>query len=307
MATHRPVRVELDRHEDLFAARCRHPMKFTMKTGVNNDATLQANEMIALVDAGAYGSHSPTVPTNTGNKNLPRYRCKNVHYRFDAIYTNLAIAGAMRGYGTPQGAFALECQIDEAAEAIGMDPVEFRIKTTIRAGDKDEISPRLYEVESESADDDAEDAGWPITTCGIEDCLKQGAEAINWTERRKAYDEHNATNPVIRKGIGAVCLSQGSGVAGIDTANATVKLNEDGSVNLMIGAADIGTGGDTVIAQIVAEVLGIEIDQVMVYAHRHGSCAIRFWCVCVQHNLCIRQCSVAGGTGGPHRYSQTGC
>lgn len=266
IASHRPVRIEMDRFEDLTAARCRHPMHFKMKTGVKNDGTLTANEMIALVDAGAYGSHSPTVPTNTGNKNLPRYKCKNVHYRFDAIYTNLPIAGAMRGYGTPQGAFALESHMDEVADAIGMDPVEFRLQATIRAGAKDELSPRLYEVEAKSAGEDDEDAGWPIVTCGLEDCLKQGADAIGWAEKRKAYDEHNAKNPVIRKGIGMACLSQGSGVAGIDTANATIKLNEDGSVNLFIGAADIGTGGDTVIAQITAEVLGIDLDDVIVFA-----------------------------------------
>lgn len=266
VACHRPVRMEMNRFEDLTAARSRHPMRITVKTGVKKDGTLTANEMIALVDAGAYGSHSPTVPTNTGNKNLPRYRCPNVHYKFDAIYTNLPIAGAMRGYGTPQGAFALECHMDEVAEAIGMDPVEFRLKTTIRAGDRDDLSPRIYEVKAENAQEDEEVLGWPIATCGLQDCLKQGAAAIGWDEKRKAYAQHNATNPVIRKGVGMCCLSQGSGVAGIDTANATIKLNEDGSINLFIGAADIGTGADTVIAQIVAEVLGLAVTDVIVYA-----------------------------------------
>jgi len=265
LASRRPVRMELDRFEDLTAARSRHPMTLKVRTGVKKDGTLTALEMVALVDAGAYGSHSPTVPTNTGNKNLPRYRCPNMHYKFDAIYTNLPVAGAMRGYGTPQGAFALECHIDEVAEAIGMDPVEFRLKTTVRSGDKDELSPRLYEVDSQSADEDDQNVGWAIDSCGLEQCILQGAEAIGWHEKRKAYAEHNAHNPIVRKGIGMVCLSQGSGVAGIDTANATIKLNEDGSVNLLIGAADIGTGGDTVIGQIVAETLGIDLDQVVVY------------------------------------------
>jgi len=263
VASHKPVRLEMDRYEDLTAARSRHPMRFKIKTGVNKDGTLTAIDMRALVDAGAYGSHSPTVPTNTGNKNLPRYKCDNVHYEFNAIYTNLPIAGAMRGYGTPQGAFALECHMDDVAESVGMDPLEFRLKNTVRAGDKDYLSPHIYEIKSNS---DASGEGWPINTCGLEDCINQGAEAIGWYGKRKAYAKHNATNPVIRKGVGMVCLSQGSGVAGIDTANATVKLNEDGSVNLLIGAADIGTGGDTVIAQIVAEVLGIDLDDVVVIA-----------------------------------------
>ncbi len=263
VATHRPVRLELSRFEDLTAARSRHPMRIRVKTGLKRDGTLIANEMIALVDAGAYGSHSPTVPTNTGNKNLPRYRCPNVHYQFEAVYTNLPVSGAMRGYGTPQGSFALECQMDEAAEAIGMDPVEFRLKTTVRSGDLDELSPRIYEVGSS---DSAEIEGWPIASCGLQECLQRGAEASGWSEKRQAYAAYNADKPLIRKGIGMACLSQGSGVAGIDQANATIKLNEDGSVILFIGAADIGTGGDTVIAQIVAEVLGLDLEEVIVYA-----------------------------------------
>ena len=264
VATHRPVCLELDRFEDLTAARSRHPMRITMKTGVKRDGTLTANEMVALVEAGAYGSHSPTVPTNTGNKNLPRYRCPNVHYKFDAVYTNLPIAGAMRGYGTPQGAFAIECQMDEVAEAIGMDPVDFRLKTTVREGDCDELSPHIYEVEAQNADE-GEDSSWPIASCGLEACIQRGAAAIGWEQKRKAYTLHNAADPVVRKGVGMCCLSQGSGVASIDTANATIKLNEDGSLSLFIGAADIGTGGDTVIAQIVAETLGLDLEDIVVY------------------------------------------
>lgn len=268
LATGRPVRLELDRREDLTAARCRHSMEITCKTGSKKDGTFTAIEMVALVDAGAYGSHSPTVPTNTGNKNLPRYRCPNMHYKFDAAYTNLFPTGAMRGYGTCQGTFALECHVDEVAERLGIDPVELRLRSTVREGDKDELSPHIYEVKAEAAEpiDPGGQTGWPINSCGIAECIEKGAEAIRWAEKRQAYDEHNATNPRIRRGIGMCCLSQGSGVAGIDTANATIKLNEDGSVNLFIGAADLGTGGDTVIAQIVAETLGITVDDVTVYA-----------------------------------------
>ncbi len=268
LATNRPVRLELDRREDLVACRCRHAMELTCRTGSKKDGTFTAMELTALVDAGAYGSHSPTVPTNTGNKNLPRYRCPNMHYKFDAAYTNLVPTGAMRGYGTPQGSFALECHIDEVAEKLGIDPVELRIRTTVRAGDKDELSPHIYEVKTESPGpvDPSEGAGWPIDSCGMEECLVKGAEAISWKEKRSAFDEWNGKNPVLRKGIGMCCLSQGSGVAGIDTANATVKLNEDGSVNLFVGAADLGTGGDTVLVQMVAETLGLDAEDVTIYA-----------------------------------------
>lgn len=265
LATGRPVRLELSRFEDLTAVRSRHDMAIDVKVGVKKDGTVTAMEMIALVDAGAYGSHSPTVPTNTGNKNLPRYRCPNIRYKFDAIYTNLPPTGAMRGYGTPQGAFALECHMDEVAEKIGMDPVEFRLASTVREGDADELSPHIYEVKASNVPED-ERVGWKIESCGLRECIEKGAAAIGWREKRARYAEENAANPRIRRGVGMCCLSQGSGVAGIDTAGATVKLNEDGSVTLMIGAADLGTGGDTVIAQIVAETLGIDVEDVTVYA-----------------------------------------
>ncbi|MFQ5796225.1 MAG: xanthine dehydrogenase family protein molybdopterin-binding subunit [Candidatus Bipolaricaulia bacterium] len=259
VATHRPVRLELDREEDLTCARTRHPMMIRMKTGVNRDGTITANQMEAIVNAGAYGSHSPTVPTNTGNKNLPRYPCPNTRFKFDAVYTNLPISGAMRGYGTPQGAFAIECQMDEVAKAIGMDPLEFRLKNTIREGDMDQLSPLIYEVETQAQGD------WTIRSCGLQECIERGAQAIGWHEKRNRFDELNRRQDTIKRGVGMACLSQGSGVANIDTATATIKINEDGSFNLMVGAADIGTGGDTVLCQIAAEVLGVDVSDMVIY------------------------------------------
>ncbi|MCR4404402.1 MAG: molybdopterin-dependent oxidoreductase [Candidatus Acetothermia bacterium] len=259
LATRRPVRLELTREEDFRSARTRHPMIIRMKSGVKRDGTLVANEMVALVDAGAYGSHSPTVPSNTGNKNLPRYRCPNIRYAFTAAYTNLPISGAMRGYGTPQGAFALECQIDELAYSLGMDPLDFRLKNIVRAGDVDRLSPLVYEIKSEAAND------WVIQGNGLEQCILKGAELIRWKERRREFEEWNKKNPRLKRGLGMACLSQGSGVAGIDKAAATIKLNEDGSFNLFVGATDLGTGADTVLAQIAAEVLGVDVEAIIVY------------------------------------------
>jgi len=261
VAAQRPVRLELTRFEDLTAARCRHPFAMHIKLGAKRDGTLTAAELDALVDAGAYGSHSSTVPTNTANKNFPRYRLPNVRYAFEAVYTNLTVGGAMRGYGTTQGAFALESTLDELAERLGIDPVALRLRTTVRAGDLDELSPHIYEFESEPSGE-----GWPIQSCGLERCLREGAERFDWAGRRAACEAHNAHDRIVRRGVGMACLSQGSGVAGIDEANATVKLNEDGSAVLMIGASDLGTGADTVLAQIVAETLGLNTDEVTVYA-----------------------------------------
>ncbi|MBN1826198.1 MAG: molybdopterin-dependent oxidoreductase [Candidatus Eisenbacteria bacterium] len=262
LASGQPVRVITNRFEDLNMVRVRHPMTVTAKVGIRGKERITAMEIDAKVDGGAYGAHSTTVPTNTGNKNLPRYRCANVRFRYVSAYTNLVPGGAMRGYGTTQGAFALESEMDEAAEKLGIDPVELRLRTTVREGDTDEVSPHMYEAKIEAA----EPKGWPIHSCGLPQCLERGAEQFRWKERREAYAKHNAANPVVRKGVGMCCLSQGSGVASIDSANATVKMNEDGSVTLFTGAADLGTGADTVIAQIVAETLGIDLDEVTVYS-----------------------------------------
>jgi putative selenate reductase molybdopterin-binding subunit len=262
LTTRRPVRLELTRQEDMISARSRHAMIVKLKTGAKRDGTLTANEMTAIVDAGAYGSHAPTVPTNTGNKNLPRYRCPNIRYAFDAVYTNLPISGAMRGYGTPQGALALESQMDELATAIGMDPVAVRLKNAIREGDFDKLSPLVYEFKSQSKGSD----GWQIRSCGLQECIERGAEAIGWAKKRKEFEEFNRRSHVLKRGIGMACVSQGSGVAGIEKGGATIKLNEDGSFNLMVGAADVGAGADTVLSQIAAEALGVTMNEIIIYA-----------------------------------------
>jgi putative selenate reductase molybdopterin-binding subunit len=162
--------------------------------------------------------------------------------------------------GTPQGAFALESQIDELAHALGMDPLEFRLKNIVRAGDIDRLSPLVYEIKSEAAND------WVIQGNGLEQCILRGAELIRWKERRRELEEWNKKNSRLKKGLGMACLSQGSGVAGIDKAAATIKLNEDGSFNLFVGAADIGTGADTVLAQIAAETLGVDVEDIIVHS-----------------------------------------
>lgn len=258
LATQCPVRLELTREEVFISARTRHPMIIKLKTGAKRDGILTANEMEALVDAGAYGSHSPTVPSNTGNKNLPRYRCPNVRYAFTSVYTNLPISGAFRGYGTPQGAFALESQMDEVADALRIDPVEFRLKTTVRQGDIDRVSPLIYEAETEG--------DWMVRSCGLQECIQTGAKLIDWKGKRQEFAEQNEKDSPIKRGLGMACVSQGSGVANIDKAAAIIKMNEDGSFNLIIGAADLGTGADTILAQIAAETLGVGVDEVIVYA-----------------------------------------
>ncbi len=248
--TGQPVRLEYTRVEELTAARCRHPQRITMTTGVMRDGRIVANRMRVLADTGAYGSHALTVQGNTGQKVLPLYPCPNIHFHVDCVYTNNPISGAFRGYGAPQGFFALESQIDVIARELGLDPLQVRRLNHIREGQTDPLSAKLGEGRKGLVR--------VIHSSGLEEAIRRGAEAIGWEKKKPA------TSPYFRRGLGMALAMQGSGIAGVDWAAATVKLNEDGSVNLLVGATDIGQGSDTVLAQIAAEALGISYGKVLV-------------------------------------------
>ncbi len=190
---------------------------------------------------------------NTGSKVLPLYRAAHMRFECHVVYTNMPVAGAFRGYGCPQGYFAQECLVDEIAHELGMDPIEFRKKNIIRTGDIDELSAQLGEGKK----------GLPrhIRTCALPECLDRGAAAIEWERKRKELPRRNGH---LRRGVGVACSMQGSAIAGIDWASALLKMNEDGSFNLQVGASDLGTGSDTVLAQIAAETLGITPDKLIV-------------------------------------------
>ncbi len=250
LRTRRPVRLEFTREEELVCARVRHPQRIVMTTGVMNDGTIVANRMRVTADTGAYGSHALTVQGNTGQKVLPMYPCANIHFQVTCLYTNNPISGAFRGYGAPQGCFALECHIDEVARVLGMDRLELRRKNHIRLGDTDPLSAKLGEGK--------EGLVRVIRSTGLEKAIDLGCEAIGWGRKRAPSAPH------LRRGLGLALAMQGSGIAGVDWGAATVKLNEDGSVNLAVGATDIGQGSDTVLAQICAEELGIRYEDVRV-------------------------------------------
>ncbi len=250
LRTRRPVRLEFTRTEELICARVRHPQRIVMTTGVMNDGTIIANRMQVTADTGAYGSHALTVQGNTGQKVLPMYPCANIHFQVTCLYTNNPISGAFRGYGAPQGCFALECHIDEVAKVIGMDRLELRRKNHIRLGDTDPLSAKLGEGK--------EGLVRVIRSTGLEKAIELGCEAIGWGRKRPPSAPH------LKRGLGMALAMQGSGIAGVDWGAATVKLNEDGSVNLAVGATDIGQGSDTVLAQICAQELGIRYEDVRV-------------------------------------------
>ena len=250
LRTGRPVRLEFTRAEELTAARYRHPQRITMTTGVMKDGTIVANRMHVLADTGAYGSHALTVQGNTGQKVLPMYPAANIHFQVECVYTNNPNSGAFRGYGAPQGCFALESHIDEVARELGMDRLQLRLKNHIRLGDTDPLSAKLGEGK----------AGLVrvIRSTGLTEAIRLGCEAIGWDHRQPP------TAPHLKRGLGMALAMQGSGIAGVDWGAATVKLNDDGSVNLAVGATDIGQGSDTVLAQFCAEELGIPVAKVIV-------------------------------------------
>ncbi len=253
LKTRRPVRIEYSREEEFTAGRFRHPIIMRMRSGVKRDGTLVAISMHSIGNAGAYGTHSFTVTRSTGHKTLCLYRAKAYRFRADAVYTNLPITGAMRGYGAPQGFFALESHIDEIAHRLNMAPLEFRQKNHVQKGDWDPI-------EGEEVD-----GVWRskrhFRSCGLPQCLAQGAAAIGWNE---PFDRGDGKP--MRRGRGMATAMQGSGVASFELGGASIKLNEDGSFNVMTGATDIGQGSDTIMAQIAAEALGVGMDKIIMHS-----------------------------------------
>jgi len=255
LAAHRPVKLEYSRHEEFFMARTRHPQILRLKMGVKRDGTIVAHHMKVLAATGAYGSHCTTVQGNTGSKVLPLYRAPNLRFDCDVVYLTTPQAGAFRGYGCPQGYFAQESLVDEIAHELGMDPIAFRLKNAIRQGDVDELSAQLGEGKK----------GLPrtIRSCGLPQCLERGALAIGWKDKRNGGVRRRGT---LLRGVGVATSMQGSGIAGVDFAGAFLKVNEDGSFNLQVGATDLGTGSDTVLAQIAAETLGVTLEKILVYS-----------------------------------------
>jgi putative selenate reductase molybdopterin-binding subunit len=255
LRTGRPVVMNLSREEVFVSTRTRHPYRVRVKLGAKKDGTLHALEMEALASAGAYGPHSGTVLYNVGSKSLPLYnKARHLRFHGKAVYTNLPVAGAYRGYGATQGFFALEVAMDELAEKLGMDPVELRLKNHIRAGETSPIFEKLGEGRE----------GKPqiVRSCALAECIKIGAERIGWYEKRKGPRREGSWV----YGVGMSCAMQGSGITGVDMAAATIIMNEDGSFRLLVGATDLGTGSDTVLAQIAAEVLAVPVEKIVVYS-----------------------------------------
>jgi putative selenate reductase molybdopterin-binding subunit len=266
IATGRPVIYEYTREEEFIAARSRHPMRVRMKTGVKNDGTITANAMYALSDTGAYGCHALTVAGNTGHKSMALYvgdgkyrESPNIQFITDVVYTNTPPSGAFRGYGVPQGFWPVERHMERIARALGFDPIEFRLKNALRQGELQPFSTAWSEGREPSPE--------TIMTNGLEECVRQGRAAIGWDGKfANSLWREVPGKPHLRKGIGIAMVMQGTAIPYLDMGGASIKMNDDGSFNLLVGATDLGTGSDTVLGQMAAEVLGTSLDDLIVYS-----------------------------------------
>ncbi|AKI96696.1 xanthine dehydrogenase family protein molybdopterin-binding subunit [Kosmotoga pacifica] len=255
LKTKRPARLVYDRPEVSMATNIRHEMKYTVTIGAMKDGTIKVIDMKGLSNTGAYGEHALTTFMVAGSKTLPLYnKVEAVRFTGDVVYTNLPSAGAYRGYGAPQGLFALDCTIDELAHELGLDPLEVKERNSIREG---ESSP-IFRIMGEGR----EGVDQIVRSCKLQDCIDKGKTAIGWNEKRGKQLRNG--NKV--RGVGCAIAMQGSGIAKIDMGAATIKMNEDGSFNLLLGATDLGTGSDTIMAQIAAETLGVKYDRIKVYS-----------------------------------------
>ena len=254
LRTGRPCLWRLTREENFRTGRTRHPIRFRIQLGAKKDGTITAMGMDCWSNTGAYGGHGLTVVSCCGSKVLPLYRCENIHFLGQVYYTNLPCGGAYRGFGATQAFFAFESSMDKMAEALGLDPIKFRQMNHIKSGEGSPIFAALGEGKE----------GVPMTvgSNALAECIVQGAAEIGW-DKRTDWREKTGR---YRRGLGMACLMQGSSIPHVDMGGASIKINEDGSFNLLVGATDLGTGSDTVLAQIAAEELCTTTDKMIVYS-----------------------------------------
>ena len=233
-----PVKIELTREECFTASRTRHSFDIKGKMGVSRDGTIKAYELDVKSNTGGYASHGHSIASAAANKIPYIYPRLAFGYKALTFYSNLPNAGAMRGYGAPQATFALESLVEEAAQKLGMDSVDFRLKNVAQLGDCNPVNKK------------------EIKSCGITECLTRGREMFGWDKRRAACLEQSGP---IRRGVGVACFSYGSNTypAGVEVSGARLVMNQDATVNLQVSATEIGQGADTVFGQMAADVLCI--------------------------------------------------
>ena len=246
LKTGRPAKLIYTREECQIAGSPRHEMEIRVRLGASRDGKIRAMDLYTLSNSGAYGEHGPTTVGLSGHKSIPLYTGSLEAYRFayDVVYTNLQAAGAYRGYGATQGIFAVESAVNELAEKLGMDPTVLRDKNMVKEG---MVMPAYY--------------GETANACALDRCMDHCRKMFDWEHR---YPVRDMGNGKVRS-AGVAMAMQGSCISHVDVGSATVKLSEDGTYNLIIGAADMGTGCDTILAQMVAECMDCALDDVAVF------------------------------------------
>ena len=249
-STGRPVYYRYTRNQEFNTCSTRKPMRVRVKIGAKKDGTFTAIQMDNEANTGPFGAHALTVPMNACSKNLPLFLCPNMYFTVRIYYSNIMPTGAYQGYGAPKGAFALNSTVAELAEQLGMDQIELMRKNMVHEGAVLEILRCLGEGRE----------GTPalVQSCGLEKALEIGSKMIDWGKEEASDD------PDIKIGKGVAIIQQGSGLPGLDHSNAHILMLADGGFSLHSGAADIGTGLDTVMAKVVAEVLNVPLSQVTV-------------------------------------------
>ncbi|MBQ0005617.1 MAG: molybdopterin-dependent oxidoreductase [Clostridiales bacterium] len=244
--TGRPAYICFSRGESQIAGSPRHEMEVKIRMGADNDGRIRALDFYTLSNTGAYGEHGPTTVGLSGHKSIPLYTggLEAHRFAFDVVYTNTLAAGAYRGYGATQGVFALETIVNELAEMIGMDPTAIREKNMVKEG---MLMPAYYDETANA--------------CALDKCMSRCKELFDWESK---YPVRDMGNGKVRA-AGVAMAMQGSCISNLDVGSATVRLNEDGTYNLVIGAADMGTGCDTILAQMVAECMDCTVDDVTVF------------------------------------------
>ncbi len=243
--TGKPAKIIYTREESFIASSPRHEMEIHVRVGADKDGIIKGIDVYSLSNTGAFGEHGPTTVGLSGHKSIPLYgKAEAYRFVYDVVYTNVMSAGAYRGYGATQGIFAVESAVNELAEKMGVDPVALREKNIVREG---QVMPAYY--------------GETANSCALDRCLKRAKEMIGWDEKYPCRDMGNGKV----RGVGVSMAMQGSGISALDTASVGIKVNDDGFYSLMIGATDMGTGCDTILAQMAAECLDCEMEDIIVH------------------------------------------
>lgn len=245
MKTGKSAKMVYTREESMTNGSPRHEMEIKVKLGADEKGIIKAIDMYTLSNAGAYGDHGPTTVGLSGHKSMPLYNgAKAYKFEYDVVYSNTMGAGAYRGYGATQGLFALESAVNELADKLNIDPIKLREMNMVAEG---QIMPAYYNE--------------PANSCALDKCLAKAKEMIDWDNKYPCRDMGNGKV----RSVGVAMAMQGSGISSVDTAAVEIKLNDDGFYTLMIGAADIGTGCDTILAQMAADCLDCDIDNIIVH------------------------------------------